>query len=66
MKKTIKKVLRAIKLDVLLLGLLEKLVLALIKKIAPIQISAKLLLDELAVSDRVAEQTVPNSALTEF
>ena len=64
MKKTIKKVLRAIKIDVLLLGLIEKLVLALIKKITPIQISAKLLLDELSISDRVAEHAVEKSVLS--
>ena len=49
MKKFLKKVLRAIKLDVLLLGLLEKLVLGLIKRITSVQLSAQALLDELAL-----------------
>jgi len=53
-KKFLKKVLRAIKLDVLLLGLLEKLVLGLIKKIVSVQISAKALLDELALQAETA------------
>lgn len=48
-KASVKKFLRAIRLDVLLLGLVEKLVLGLIKKITSVQISARALLDELAL-----------------
>ena len=57
MKKFMKKVLRAIKLDVLLLGLLEKLVLGLIKKITSVQISAKALLEELSLQTLAEEAT---------
>lgn len=59
MKKWLKKVLRAIKLDVLLLGLLEKLVLGLIKKITSVQLSARALLDELALQAENAVELLP-------
>ena len=59
MKKWLKKVLRAIKLDVLLLGLLEKLVLGLIKKITSVQLSARALLDELALQAENAVEILP-------
>jgi hypothetical protein len=54
MKKIVKRFLRAIKLDVLLLGLLEKIVLGLIKKITSVQIAARTLLDELAFCGETA------------
>ena len=59
MKKLIKKVLRAIKLDVLLLGLLEKLVLGLIKKITSVHLSAKALIEELALQAENAVEILP-------
>ncbi len=55
MKKMIKGFLRATKLDVLLLGLLEKIVLGLIKKIKSVQIAAQALLDELAACAEVVD-----------
>ena len=47
MKAKFIKFLRFIKLDVLLLGLLEKIALGLIKKIGSVQVAARALLNEL-------------------
>ena len=55
MKKIIKGFLRATRLDVLLLGLLEKIVLGLIKKITSVQIAAQALLNELALREEVSD-----------
>ena len=51
MKAFFGKLLRFIKLDALLLGLLEKIALGLIKKITSLQYAAKELLDELLSPD---------------
>lgn len=49
MKAMLIKLLRALKLDALLLGLLEKIALGLIKRVASVQIAARALLDELTL-----------------
>lgn len=54
MKAFFGKLLRFIKLDALLLGLLEKIALGLIKKITSLQYAAKELLDELLSPDNGA------------
>ncbi len=51
MKAFFGKLLRLLKLDALLLGLLEKIALGLIKKITSLQYAAKELLDELLSPD---------------
>ena len=47
MKEKLKKLLRLVRIDVLLLGLLEKIVLGLIKRLPDFQNKVLLLIDEL-------------------